>query len=143
MEGLELVQHAISSVVGSKLEPIALTLALLKIDEPLLSPQFDMVVERGAVLEIGHRGANLRSSPVEIGLGSAKFALRRFQLSLEGLNPRLSRASQASLLLKGGLERRLLGEGTLLASPTLLLQHFPCLRLLGLCLSQPQLELDF
>ena len=71
MEGLELVQHAVGSVEGSKLDLITVTLALLKIDEPLLSPQFDMVVEHGAVLEIGHRGAYSRSSPVEISLGPA------------------------------------------------------------------------
>ena len=71
VEDLELVQHAVGSVEGSKLDLIVATLALLKINEPLLSPQFDMVVERGAVLEIGHRRANSRSSPVEISLGPA------------------------------------------------------------------------
>ena len=91
VEGLEPVQHAVGSVEGSKLDLIAVTLALLKIDEPLLSPQFDVVVERRAVLEVGNRGANSRSSPIEISLGPAKFASSRFQLSLEGLNPRLGR----------------------------------------------------
>ena len=35
VEGLELVQHAVGSVEGSKLDLVAVTLALLKINKPL------------------------------------------------------------------------------------------------------------
>ena len=142
VEGLELVQHAVGSIEGSKLDLIVITHALVKVGEPLLSLQLYEVIKRGAVLEIGHRGADSCPSLIEVSLGPTQFTPRLSQLSLEDLNPGLSHASQAPFLIKRGLVRRLLKKGALLAFLTLLLQRFPRLRLLGLRLSLSQLELN-
>ena len=69
VECLEFVQYAVGFVEGSKLNLVTVTLTLLKIRDPLLSPHLDIVVERGPVLVISYRGANSCPSPVEISFG--------------------------------------------------------------------------
>ena len=70
VEGTKPIQCAIGSVEGGKLDLVSITLALMKIGKPLPSLQFDEVIERGAVFEVSHRGADSYPSPVEVSLGS-------------------------------------------------------------------------
>ena len=108
VEGLEPIQRAVGSVEHGEFDLVSIPLAFMKIGKPVSSPQLDKIIERGAFLEVYHRGANSRSSPVEIGLGPAQHASSLFKLFLVDLNPRLDSASQASLLLKSSLEDGLL-----------------------------------
>ena len=119
VEGLELVQHAVGSVEGSKLDLIAVALTLMKIKDPLLSPQFDEIVKSGALLIIGHGEADSGPGTVKVSLGPTECALGSFELALECLDPRLCHYSQALLLLERCLERCLLGERVLVAEATL------------------------
>ena len=66
VEGLEFVQHAVGSVGGGKLDLILLAQALVEIGDPLLSPQFDEIVKSGALLIIGHGGANSGTGTVKV-----------------------------------------------------------------------------
>ena len=90
VEGLEFIQHTVGSIEGSELYLITVALTFLKIRDPLLSLQLDVIVKSGAIFVVSHRGANSGSSPVEISFGPAECATGSFELVLECLDPRLS-----------------------------------------------------
>ena len=90
VESLEFIQHPIRAINGGQLDLIFEAHALVKIEDPLLSPQLDIVVEGGAIFAIGHNRADSGPGTVEVSLGHAEYASGSFELALECLDPRLS-----------------------------------------------------
>ena len=74
VKGLEFIQHPIGSVDGSPLDLISVAQTLVKIKDPLLSPQLGKIFKSGALFVVGHGRADSGLGTVEVSLGPAECA---------------------------------------------------------------------
>ena len=88
MKSFELIQQPVGTIDISQLYLVSKALTQVKVEDPLLLPQLNVVLKVRAILVVGHGRADPSPGAIEISLSLAKLASSSGELIFERFDPR-------------------------------------------------------